>query len=176
MNDLIEFDPVDRITAGALGRPGQRTFLIQAVAGEQLLTVLVEKQQVAALSARLLEMLAALDEPYLEETLPPDAPDLALADVEPLFRARLMRLGFDPGREMFLLELYEEAPEDLEEWADEDVGDVGLEGHLARLFVHPSQARSMAARGAQAVAAGRPICRLCWLPMDLEGHFCPALN
>ena len=30
MSDAIEFDPVDAIGAGAFGRPGARTFVIQA--------------------------------------------------------------------------------------------------------------------------------------------------
>ena len=45
---LIELDPVDRITADAVGPAGERTFFIQARKAEQLVTVMVEKQQVQA--------------------------------------------------------------------------------------------------------------------------------
>ncbi len=40
MGDLIEFDPVDAIGAGAFGRPGQRVFVIQARKGDAVLSVL----------------------------------------------------------------------------------------------------------------------------------------
>lgn len=177
MGELIEFDPVDRIAAGALGEPGRRTFLIQAAKDAREVTVLVEKDQVAALSNHLLELLGDVD-PEL-----PDQPDEIVGSVgkearlvepaEPLFRVRLIRLGFDPVRELVMLELFEYAPEELEELSEERVS---VEGHLARLYCDRHQARAVAVRGAQAVAAGRPTCRLCWLPKDPEGHQCPAMN
>jgi len=37
---------VDRITADAVGEPGMRTFYLQARAGAELVTVIVEKEQV----------------------------------------------------------------------------------------------------------------------------------
>ena len=46
MADPIELDPVDSLGAGAIGRPGERTFLIQAAKSHARLTVLVEKEQV----------------------------------------------------------------------------------------------------------------------------------
>ena len=49
----IEFDPVDEIGAGAFGRPGQRTFVIQARKGDALLSVLVEKEQVRMLAVEI---------------------------------------------------------------------------------------------------------------------------
>jgi len=49
----IEFDPVDSIAAGAVGEPGQRAFYIQAEKDGQVLSVLVEKQQVAMLADRV---------------------------------------------------------------------------------------------------------------------------
>src|SRR5436309_4351287 len=39
----VELGPVDRITADALGEPGMRTFYLQARAGDELVTVVVEK-------------------------------------------------------------------------------------------------------------------------------------
>jgi hypothetical protein len=38
----MELGPVDRITADAVGEPGERTFYIQARAGQDLVTVIVE--------------------------------------------------------------------------------------------------------------------------------------
>ncbi|HKE53194.1 MAG TPA: DUF3090 family protein, partial [Actinomycetota bacterium] len=55
----MEFERVDRITAGAVGEPGQRTFFIQAREGERLITILVEKEQVELLGTSILEILAS---------------------------------------------------------------------------------------------------------------------
>src|SRR3989442_1478364 len=54
----MDLDPVDRITAGAVGPPGERTFYLQARSGDDVATFLVEKQQVQLLSASILEILA----------------------------------------------------------------------------------------------------------------------
>ncbi len=42
-NTIIELDPVTHITAGALGKPGHRTFFIQAERGLDRVTLLCEK-------------------------------------------------------------------------------------------------------------------------------------
>ncbi|MGH2541112.1 MAG: DUF3090 family protein, partial [Actinomycetota bacterium] len=42
----MELEPVDKITTGAVGEPGERTFFIQARIGERLVTITVEKEQV----------------------------------------------------------------------------------------------------------------------------------
>lgn len=189
----IEFDPVDRIAAGAVGEPGRRTFFIQASKEGQVLSVLVEKEQVAILAerlAQLLEQMEAADVPGLR-----DVPELAddpdpdagaiVGDPVPLFRAVAIGIGFDPARRMVLIELHERPVSEDED--DEEVeGEVegGIlpaeaaepEGYLARLYATPGQARAMAARGSAAVEAGRPPCPLCGNPLDPEGHVCPKLN
>ena len=53
----MDLGPVDRITADAIGEPGARVFYIQARAGVELVTVIVEKQQVQLLAASVLELL-----------------------------------------------------------------------------------------------------------------------
>lgn len=49
-------------------------------------------------------------------------------------------------------------------------------GSVVRVFVTRAQVRAMASRGTTAVAAGRPICRLCERPIDPDGHRCPRMN
>jgi uncharacterized repeat protein (TIGR03847 family) len=173
MAEIIEFDPVDTLSAGAFGIPGDRTFLIQARKGSALLSVLVEKEQVALLAAEAEQFLARLDDEY-PETAPPVSPlEEPVAEAVPLFRARLIGLGFDPERELVLLELRETAVEEEDEQppALED-----SEGHVARLYASRSQLRAMARVGAEAVSGGRPACPLCDRPMDPSGHICPRWN
>ena len=67
MTDAIEFDPVDAIGAGAFGEPGARTFVIQARKGGAVLSVLVEKEQVALLATEAEQFLDRIAEEHPEE-------------------------------------------------------------------------------------------------------------
>jgi uncharacterized repeat protein (TIGR03847 family) len=174
VTDHIEFDPVDAIGAGAFGVPGARTFVIQARKGGALLSVLVEKEQVALLATEAEQFLDRIEE---ED---PDVPTDALSvedcgpveEDEPLFRARLIGIGYDPDRHLVLIELREDAVE--EDEAPPPVDD--SEGRVARLYATRSQVRAMVAHGAASVDAGRPKCQLCDFPMDPDGHICPRWN
>jgi len=181
MTDPIIFERVDRITTGAVGQPGQRVFLIQAERGASELTVLVEKEQVAMLAARVLQLLTELEDVTPDEEEAEAPPPASLPeDPDPLFRARMMRLGYDPERGMVMLELFEDMPEVPEDADPEfsDLDEIGFEpeGYVARVFATRGQMRMLAIRGAEAVASGRPLCRLCMLPMDPAGHDCPSRN
>lgn len=193
----IEFDPVDSIAAGAVGEPGQRAFYIQAEKDGQVLSVLVEKQQVAMLAERvqmLLDQVAVQNPERVDVPVPltPDAGELR-GDPVPLFRAVAIGIGFDSTRQLVVLELHErpidedddengddDEPADtpttgLLEDDDDDDEDEG-EGYLARLYFTAAQARAMATRGSAAVESGRPPCPLCGGPLDPTGHNCPRLN
>lgn len=172
----IEFDPVDDVSTGAVGLPGQRTFFIQAQKDGQILSVLVEKEQVAVLAERLSQLLDQVAEqfPFDEGEIAPTAGVLG-SDPVPLFRATAIGIGFDPARGMVLLELHEHSVSEEEEEAPAPAGDEDA-GYLARLYLTPDQARAIATRGVEAVAAGRPPCPLCGGPLDPGGHVCPKLN
>ena len=170
----IEFDPVDAIGAGAFGEPGERTFVIQARKGGAMLSVLVEKEQVALLAAEAEQFLDKIAEEHPEEpgTFGELADSGAVEEDEPLFRARLIGIGFDPERSLVLLELREQAAEDDDPPPAVDES----EGHIARLYATRAQIRAMLANGVVAVASGRPKCPLCDFPMNPDGHICPRMN
>jgi uncharacterized repeat protein (TIGR03847 family) len=173
--EIIELDDVDGLGAGAVGEPGQRAFYIQARTEQTQLTVLVEKEQVALLAAEAVAFLDKIADDYPE--LPFDIPSTQSVLREPtvpLFRARLIGLGFDPERELVLLELRERAEDEDEEEAVEVAEDD--DGYVARIYATRAQVRAMAARGIEAVAGGRPPCPLCEQPMDPSGHRCPRWN
>ena len=200
MPDPIEFHSVDALGAGAVGQPGQRAFYLQARSEAAQLTVLLEKEQVALLAAEAVAFLDRIAEEYPEDpiALPAVVADLREPTV-PLFRARLIGLGFDPERELVLIELRERADDDDEDEDDDEFGDLDEddefgdlddaraieralravdeeEGYVARIYATRPQVRAMAARGAVVVTAGRPPCDLCGLPMDPAGHRCPRWN
>jgi uncharacterized repeat protein (TIGR03847 family) len=172
--EIIELDDVDGLGTGAVGEPGQRAFYIQARTEQTQLTVLVEKEQVALLAAEAVAFLDKIADDYPE--LPfdiPSAQSVLREPTVPLFRARLIGLGFDPERELVLIELRERADDD-----EPDEATVGEDddGYVARIYATRAQVRAMAARGAEAVAGGRPPCPLCEQPMDPSGHTCPRWN
>jgi uncharacterized repeat protein (TIGR03847 family) len=179
MPDPIELDPVDALGAGAIGEPGARVFYLQARKERAQLTVQVEKEQVALLATEAVAFLDRIADEYPEApvTLPGSVAELQEPTV-PLFRARLIGLGFDPERELVLIELREHSTDDDEEETEpvepEDVDTE--EGFVARLYATRSQVRAMAAVGADAVASGRPPCPLCEQPLDPAGHRCPRWN
>src|SRR5919106_1120811 len=59
---LFIFDPPDRFVPGTVGLPGSRTFFLQARKGRAVISVALEKAQVAALADRMDELLAVVQE------------------------------------------------------------------------------------------------------------------
>ena len=81
----MDLERVDKITTGAVGEPGERTFFLQARQGERTVTITVEKEQVELLASSILEILATVD---LETGDGPDEEALELEPpLEPLWRA-----------------------------------------------------------------------------------------
>jgi len=178
MPDPIELDVVEVLAAGAVGQPGDRAFYLQARRGGAQLTVLVEKEQVALLAKEAVDFLDRLADEYPEDgvDLPESVAELREPTV-PLFRARLIGLGFDPERELVLIELRENASDDDDEEEEQPPPpEEEEEGFVARLYATRPQVRAMAAHGLRVVGAGRPPCPLCDQPMDPSGHRCPRWN
>jgi uncharacterized repeat protein (TIGR03847 family) len=185
MGEIIELDDIDALGTGAVGEPGKRAFYIQARTEHAQLTVLVEKEQVALLASEAVAFLDSIAGDYPETPIVVAETEVQLREpTVPLFRARLIGLGFDPERELVLLEFRERAAEDENEGEGEDDdeasggrdGGEDDEGYVARIYATRAQVRAMAARGADVVSKGRPACPLCDMPMDPAGHRCPRWN
>jgi uncharacterized repeat protein (TIGR03847 family) len=168
----MDLGTVDRITTDAVGEPGMRTFYLQARAGAEVVTVIVEKEQVELLARSVLELLA--DNP--RETAIADVEDdeQTLEDpVDPRFRAGRLSIGFDDTEDRFLLEIDEFVPE-LEE--DDPRSLLVGEPETVTLWASREQMLALARHGEAVVARGRPRCQFCGNPIDPEGHVCPATN
>ncbi len=178
---IFIFDPPDRFVAGAIGVPGRRTFYLQARSAERVVSVSLEKVQVAVLAERLDRLLDELERRGLAKTTEsvPNAAASGPLD-EPLneiFRAGTLTLGWDPEAERILIEARELRPEDEDEdetveWRDDDP--TGPD--VLRVRISPSVARVFVEAAAAVVAAGRPPCPLCGAPLDPTGHLCPRRN
>jgi uncharacterized repeat protein (TIGR03847 family) len=157
----------DRFTTGTVGPPGQRVFFIQASEGGHVVTLRIEKAQVAALAEYLASVLADLATPE-PESLPADL-DL-VAPVVAEWVVGQIGVVFDEDRDRMVVQAEELLEEDAEEPAEEP--DRGV----ARFALTRAQVAAFVGRAAELVAAGRPACPLCGRPMDPAGHSCIKTN
>lgn len=174
MSRSFELPEAEWATVGAVGEPGQRTFYLQARQEQQLLTLKLEKQQVAAIAQFLAEILADL--PDAEATGRSIASEL----VEPVlaeWAVGSLQLSYDNAADRIVL-LAEELTDDEEEEDGEEVEVMAVDPDrgVARLGISRSTAAAIVAVGVDLIGAGRPICSLCGRPMDPEGHSCPRTN
>src|SRR6516164_2558667 len=170
------YDPPDRFVAGAVGQPGERVFYLQATARGRVTSVVLEKYQVSLLAERIDEVLRRTGgSPVVPAAAPAALEDDAPLDLPLLedFRVGAIALAWDGDGGMVGIEAQEESDEPVEPLAD----DIPPDGPgVLRVRITPSAARAFAQRAARIVAAGRPPCPLCGLPLDTEGHICPRQN
>jgi uncharacterized repeat protein (TIGR03847 family) len=167
MSIFYEFEDVDSFTTGAVGRPGARTFFLQARQGHQRVAVKCEKQQVSAIVGYLRRVLNDLP-PAEDKPLP-----MALELAEPVDQAFVLGpigLGYDRTSDRLIVQLEEIGD------VDEDGNEIeGRDGHI-RLYVTRGQAAAFCDHADSVVAAGRPECQWCGGPIDPDGHACPRMN
>jgi uncharacterized repeat protein (TIGR03847 family) len=170
-----EFNWPDRVVIGTIGKPGERTFYLQARAGAQLASIALEKQH-AALLAEMIDKV--LDDLRSVEGNPHSVPThtpVELVDNEPLedvvelFRVGSMNLGWDPSVAQVVIEAYALDDSDIEnDLAQQE----STSSEMLRVRMPVGMARAFAKRTDEIVAAGRPICANCGHPIDPDGHTC----
>ncbi len=173
------FDPPERFVAGTVGQPGDRTFFLQARDGARIVSIVLEKVQVAVLADRLRDLLAELERRGVasanadptaivpDDTGPLDEP------INEAFRAGMLTLGWDGEDERILVEAHAQSEGEADAEPDDDEMD---ELDLLRVRITADTARSFVVRAARIVASGRPPCPLCGAPLDPQGHICPRRN
>lgn len=165
-----------RFVAGTIGMPGDRTFYLQSRSGIDVVTVVLEKQQVALLAEKLNELLDEVGkvDPKVAAT-PPGADDLDPLEtpVMEAFIVGAFGIGWDTTSRRVVVEIHA-ADEEAEV---PDIGDDEAEGpDCLRVWLSVESAREFTRRSIALVAAGRPPCPFCHLPLDPAGHICPRAN
>ena len=158
-------------TADYVGSPGERSFYVQARDSSATHSYEIEKQQIVALAEKLREVLVLVDqEDTVLSTEPARDPALALAQpIEPDYRIGTIGLAYDESSDVVLVILQPADAEETDEVIIEsDAGD--------RLLLRRDQVRAFILHATSILSEGRPICQLCGLPIDPEGHRCPASN
>ena len=172
-----EFDWPDRVVVGTVGRPGSRTFYLQARTGTRTASVALEKEQSALLAERMDELLDQLgSDESSGVSVPVDTP-AELVDNDPLdqpveeqFRTGLMRLAWDPSTAQVVIEAYPFVADDGDDPGADPEPVEPAEMLLVRMPV--GTARAFVQRTRQVVRAGRPACPRCGQPVDDDGHVC----
>jgi uncharacterized repeat protein (TIGR03847 family) len=168
MGASFDLGEVDRFLTGAVGEPGRRVFYLQAIRGTQVVSLKLEKQQVALLAEHLSRLL-------ITHPLPAVAPASAGELVEPVLEEWVvgsLMVAINEPDERFVIIAEEVVVED----PDEDDFDQLDEPGEARFALTRDQIEVFVELARDLVAAGRPTCRLCGGPMDPEGHACPRWN
>lgn len=173
-----EFDQPDRFVAGTVGQPGERVFYLQARDAGRVVSVALEKVQVAALAERLAELLDEVRRRGVEDVpaAVPDVDDVAPLDIpiEEEFRVGTLALAWDGDAAEVVIEAMaatEEGAAESEPFAESAEGP-----DVLRVRLTPAMARAFIKRAERVVAAGRPPCPLCGNPVDPSGHVCPRQN
>lgn len=182
-----EFDWPDRVVIGTVGRPGERTFYLQARTGARSASVALEKEQSALLADTIEELLARLAADGASRVSVPAETPVELIDNDPLdqpveeqFRAGILRLGWEPRTAQVVIEAYpvELTDDDDADDPDDDAVDLVSDqeppepSEMLVIKMPVGTARAFVERTRQVVRAGRPACPRCGQPMDPDGHLC----
>ncbi|MBC7463654.1 MAG: DUF3090 family protein [Actinobacteria bacterium] len=178
--NIFLFDPVDRFIVGTVGQPGERSFYIQARTDNRLVAVLVEKDQVAALAARLGQMLRELkraDSSFAYSSIPKDDQPLE-SPIEEEFRVGAIALSWLDDRSLIAIDFQAvatlgDAESNID---DDDAKDLEENIDVMRVLLTPGQTEMFISRANVVVGAGRPPCPFCGLALDPRGHLCPRAN
>jgi uncharacterized repeat protein (TIGR03847 family) len=158
MSEGYDLSSPERITVGTVGEVGDRLFLLQCRQGPILLTLKMEKQQVAVVADYLARIVRDQERPgHLPEELALEQP------AEPAWAVGTVGVSYDQVEDRVILVIEELV-------ADEETG------AIARLSISREQAAAFAIQATRLVESGRPPCPLCGSPLDPSGHECPRTN
>jgi len=149
------------IDAQSFGQPGQRTFRLRVVgSGGEFASLWMEKQQLQVLNLALAQILAQV---RYEGAPTPAAINEFPEAARHEFRVGRMAVGFDSsGRSIVICAFDTEA-------GDEDEP-------VLCLRVGLGTGADVRQQLGEIIAAGRPVCPLCHMPVDASSHQCVRTN
>lgn len=161
-----EYDLLTVLDAEAIGEPGQRRFRLMVGVSGDVVSLWMEKEQLFALG----QAIEQLEEQLRGAEIVPGPiraePAFAGGAVplgEPEYLVSKMAIGFDEERKLVAIFAH-----DVEQ---EDDADPVFSGRATL-----ENAKALAERITEVVAAGRPRCPRCGAPIGPEGHVCPHEN
>ncbi len=167
---VYDLNPVQFIIADAMGEPGKRTFFLQGRSGSQLVSLVLEKQEVGNLAISILQLLEELETTYptikrtstSKRTPKPEHP------MDPYFRVGQLSIGYNEEADTIWLIAKALVATEEGEIIDPNRDDVPA----VRFVATREQMRFMGEHAMEVIGKGRPVCPLCGRPIERDGHFC----
>tara|TARA_Y100001960_G_scaffold209464_1_gene218755 strand:- start:395 stop:895 length:501 start_codon:yes stop_codon:yes gene_type:complete len=161
----IDWEDTDTLAAGVVGPQGRRVFFIQACRDKRIVSLKLEKQQIAGLAEFL--------ESVLKDLPPSDKTENEIENMQTEF--------FDPGEPDWVIGSlgvsYDQSTDRLILLIEELVRDEDLQPATARFPLRRSLILPFIEQARIMVAAGRPPCPFCGAPLDpLADGWCPCVN
>ena len=154
-NTEIELKPVDFVTIGTIGPKGKRIFHLQAGKEQQIVSLVIEKEQAWALSEAVKELMDDLDERYPDlggeiTEIELVALDMDLREpIEPIFRVAQMGLGYDEESNLVVLVAQELVA------VEEEIDPDSVEPGVVRMWCDRRQMRALSLQAISMVQSGR---------------------
>ena len=164
MNESFVFAEVEFFTVGTLGPRGERVFYLQVRGDGQLVSLRLEKQQVATLADYLERMMEDLP----EVAVGPLPNDLTLREpVVSAWTVGQMGVAYAADDDRLIVIAEEMVADD----------DFEIEPASARFVLKREQVIGLIDRARDVVSAGRPPCVFCGQPLQpRNGDWCPCFN
>ena len=160
------FETVERFIAGTVGEPGERAFFIQARNGVRLISVALEKAQVAALAERLEFVVNDLKKsgfsPVGNRSVRDDGP--LEQPIESEFDVGAISIAWDATGKTMAIEFFE------------ITGNAGGTDLSLKVSIDLAMCDAFVQRSRALLLSGRTPCPLCGIPIDPQGHLCPRAN
>jgi uncharacterized repeat protein (TIGR03847 family) len=159
---MPDFGRAELLEPEAIGEPGQRTFRLRVLSGADAASLWLEKEQLAALTLALRQLLEQTPDAESPEPDPSPAANFPeQADID--FKVGRLGIGYDESRRMVTIFAYTVE--------DEDDASPSFACRVSR-----NQCRSFAERAEEVINAGRPVCVLCGGPIEDGRHKCLRRN
>lgn len=155
------FGYVSKVTAEAIGAPGQRRFSITIEAEGGKAKVWLDKQELVQLALSIHEVLASQKAKPNPSRRRRDSPMSESQDLE--FQAGRLVLGYDQEVDLLVLEFG-------------DADSARRSRAQFRVMVDRARGAAFAEQALAVCSAGRPVCPLCHGPIDPGGHVCVRAN
>lgn len=157
----FDLPDIDSFLSGTIGDAGQRVFYLQAVAGGEVISLKIEKQQLGALVDYLDAMLQDLDSSRLGEV---PEPQPLRSPVEAEWAVASMGVAYVESRDRIAL------------WTEELVASENPNPANGRFQLTRAQVTAFVRDSRELISAGRPPCPYCGAPLSDGQQWCPCWN
>jgi len=165
---MWDFGRAEVLAPEAIGEPGQRTFRLRVLSGSEAASLWLEKEQLAALTLAIRQLLEQTDEGESPSDAGSSAPGEAFPEQPQVdFKIGRLGIGYDEGRRIVVIFAYE--VEEAENEAEDAQPTFACQ-------VTRDQCEAFAEQAEEVISAGRPVCLLCGEAIDKEGHRCVRRN